>query len=479
MSRTRPSWNLGKALLLALLWAPGVGHAADAPPTFTEWQAACAKLPLNRTLGSRSPPQELLPLSSQTFDRLLADTLAVVTNGPLASDAAWVGTPPPESFLDLSRSWFTRPAIPFQPFAQKLVVSAEASVVLLGDLHGDIHSLLALLTRMQENGWLNGFALTEPQRHLIFLGDYTDRGKYGIEVLYTLLRLKVANPDRVHLVRGNHEDVTLVARYGFLAEASAKFGREFNVARLLRFYDLLPVVLYLGCGSDFVQLCHGGMEPGYQPAALLAAPGTNRVQLLGPLSQAAFLRDHPDWLKGEEMSLAAARQYLADFTPEAPTSPSVIGFMWNDFTVFTDEPAFANNPDRALVYGQPAVQYLLKLAGGTEARVHAVLRAHQHSAIPNPLMRRLMASRGLFRHWQETNSAVARTEAPALLAERLEPGTSRPLPEGSVWTLNVTPDSVYGAGSRFDFATLARLQLGPKFSDWRITAETVEVPGLR
>lgn len=480
MSGTCRWWNLGRIWLLALLVAGGAGQAADSPPTFAEWQAACAKLPLNRILGSRQPPRELLPLSSREFDRLLETVLAGVTNGPLASTASWVGLPPaPEMFFDISRSWFTRPPLPFQPFAQKLVLPAEASVVLLGDLHGDIHSLLALLVRMQEKAWLNEFTLVGPHRHLIFLGDYTDRGKYGLEVLYTLLRLKVANPDRVHLVRGNHEDVNLVARYGFLAEVEAKFGREFNVVRLLRFYDFLPVVLYLGCGSDFVQLCHGGLEPGYQPAALLAAPGTNRVQLLGPLSQAAFLRDHPEWLKGEAVSLAAARQHLSDFTPETPTSPSVIGFMWNDFTVFTDEPAFAHNPDRALVYGQPAVRYLLNQAGGAEARVHAVIRAHQHASIPNPLMRRLMASRGLFRHWQETNSAAARIDPPATLAERLEPETDRPLPEGSVWTLNVTPDSVYGAGCRFDFATLTRLQLGSSFGDWRITAETVDVPGLR
>ena len=52
-------------------------------------------------------------------------------------------------------------------------------------------------------------------------------------------------------VRGNHEDVTLVARYGFLAEGRAKFGRDFNAAKLLRAYDFLPVALYLGIGQAF------------------------------------------------------------------------------------------------------------------------------------------------------------------------------------------------------------------------------------
>jgi hypothetical protein len=146
--------------------------------------------------------------------------------------------------------------------------------------------------------------------------------------------------------------------------------------------------------------------------------------------------------------------------------------MWNDFTVFADEPAFAHNPDRAYVYGRPAARYLLSKAGGTGAKVHAVIRGHQHSGIPNPLMRRLVASRGLFRHWQETNSPSALTAPSSALAPHLETSPARPVPEGSVWTFNVSPDSVYGAGCNFDFVTFGLLRLAGKFEDWRIEVES-------
>ncbi len=424
------------------------------------------------------PPKALLPLQSfAEFDRVLDAYFALATNGPLANPSHWIGpSARHETFLNVGRSWFTEPRIPFEPFAEKRVLPPDAKVFLQGDLHGDIHSLLGVLDALQKRKWLEGFTLVEPGLHVVFLGDYTDRGLYGVEVLYTLLRLKLANPDRVHFVRGNHEDVSLVARYGFLAEGRAKYGGEFNAAKLVRAYDFFPVVMYLGCGTDFVQLCHGGMEPGFAPGSILNATGTNRFQMLGSLRQAEFLKDNPQWLKADPEAAALAGRQFSDFMPTAPTSPAVIGFMWNDFTVFGDEPAFTHNPDRAFVYGQPAVGYLLRAAGSGDAKVHAVLRAHQHSGVLNPIMRRLVASRGLFRHWQETNSAMAQIAVPSVLVKQLETSVSRSLPEGSVWTLNVSPDSVYGAGCGFDFATFGVLRLGARFSDWRIAVETVDVP---
>ncbi len=75
-----------------------------------------------------------------------------------------------------------------------------------------------------------------------------------------------------------------------------------------------------------------------------------------------------------------------------------------------------------------------------------MIRGHQHSSVPDALMRRLIASQGLFRHWQETDASADRPTAGVPLARGLETTPLRALPEHSVWTLNVAPDSVYGAG---------------------------------
>ena len=85
-----------------------------------------------------------------------------------------------------------------------------------------------MLDSLNKAGKLDGFRLAKPNNYMVFLGDYTDRGNYGIEVLYTLLRLKLANPEHVFMARGNHEDVQMISTYGFLAECQKNTPQSLN-----------------------------------------------------------------------------------------------------------------------------------------------------------------------------------------------------------------------------------------------------------
>lgn len=449
-------------------------------PSYQEWAKATPSLPLNRELKGAFPDRQLLPLRKYgSFQNALDAATKVARDGALANSNNWYKTPPTRQFFQLDSAYYLKSATKdpgiFQPFAQKLSLPPGSEIYFHADLHGDVHSLVANLRWLNEHSYLNGFAIQKTNFHMVFLGDFTDRGIYGVEVLYTLFRLKAENPEQVLMLRGNHEEVSLQARYGFFNEGARKYGKEFDPARIARFYDFLPAVLYLGCGADFIQCNHGGLEPGFNPRDFLDSPGTKQFQLIGELRQRQFLREHPAFNElMEPPARELASRAFKDFVPETPNSPIVLGFMWNDFTVFGDEPAFTFDPARAFVYGKSATTYLLKEGGSESHRLHAVFRGHQHSAAPNPLMRRLVASKGAFRHWQQ-DSDVTRSESADNLREKVDGSVERPIPPGSVWTFNVSPDSAYGIGNDYEFDTFGMLKVDEDFSNWRVRIVNVSL----
>ena len=83
--------------------------------------------------------------------------------------------------------------------------------------------------------------------YMVFLGDYVDRGFYGTEVLYTIMMLKIANPEKVILLRGNHEDhrqypvwminLTQISRYGQIGSKVRRFATYIIIEAVKEFHN--------------------------------------------------------------------------------------------------------------------------------------------------------------------------------------------------------------------------------------------------
>ncbi|BDS06670.1 hypothetical protein NT6N_17100 [Oceaniferula spumae] len=443
-------------------------HEWPVYPSFREWKAACAKVPDNRKLKGERPELAQLPVRDfSMFDAMLKRFIAAHKSGKLGQSELWHGAAPDSKiFFDAPRGPDPEREDPYFPFAEKVVLQPDSRIIVQGDLHGDIRSLIKSLEDLQESGILQGFKVADKKAHLVYTGDFVDRGAYGTEVIYTLFRLKLENPDNVHLVMGNHEDLWLFSSWGFLDELKHRFGKDLKLSNLLKAFDMLPVVFYAGTKGDFVQMNHGGIEPGYDPRPLLAADGNHRFQLLGELKRGDFHHHHEEWIESNDENDKICSKHFINFTPKTPTAPRANGFLWHDFTVFAEDPDVGVG--RALIFGSKPTAVLLKAYSTPERRLRGIIRGHQHTPTPSPIMRRLVASSGAFRHWQKGDSKKYEEVPAAKLTPYLETVPERAFPDGSVWTFNITPDGHYGVNNGFDFSTYGILTLREDFKDWKM-----------
>jgi len=156
------------------------------------------------------------------------------------------------------------------------VVELKPPIVIVGDIHGQFFDLLQMFDKVGR----------PPEQQFLFLGDFVDRGSYSVETITLLLLLKVIYPDKVTLLRGNHESRQPTRTYGFYQECLTKYNalaefepvpEEFNPVHcvptspnaketvgsavwssFMSVFDCLPIAALVGTR---VLAVHGGLSP--------------------------------------------------------------------------------------------------------------------------------------------------------------------------------------------------------------------------
>eukprot|EP01006_Ploeotia_vitrea_P056678 TRINITY_DN68116_c6_g2_i1.p1 TRINITY_DN68116_c6_g2~~TRINITY_DN68116_c6_g2_i1.p1 ORF type:complete len:772 (+),score=99.95 TRINITY_DN68116_c6_g2_i1:99-2414(+) len=222
-----------------------------------------------------SPVEGTIPLAGQVVDYL---------NHKFRKDPRLVHDNP-ERFAN----WVLRLCTEFSAIIKEepVFLRLRSPVYILGDIHGNFADLNYYLTQLIPFGHLKYCS-----NQFLFLGDYVDRGAFGVEVVACLFALKCLAPQSVWLLRGNHELFTINGdqqHYGegsFKTQCLRRFGPQLGDdvwVAVNEAFKLLPLAASV---DDKIFCAHGGI-PRYKGGEDI------RMRLLGDPNFPRFNSTHP------------------------------------------------------------------------------------------------------------------------------------------------------------------------------------------
>ena len=129
---------------------------------------------------------------------------------------------------------------------EESMLELEPPIYICGDVHGQFYDLLRVFEIFKY----------PPESKFLFLGDYVDRGKNSLECILLLLCLKIKFPQKIFLLRGNHESADVNRTFGFYDECKRKVSLKIY-KKFCNLFNILPITSLI---SEKILCMHGGLS---------------------------------------------------------------------------------------------------------------------------------------------------------------------------------------------------------------------------
>lgn len=284
---------------------------------------------------------------------------------------------------------------PCIPCVAKLVVPQYSHIEIIGDIHGRDTTIEDIFLSLQKQNFIDEKFEVFNNSRIIFLGDYTDRGGFSMEVLRDILILAIKNPGQVFLLRGNHESIFSNKIYGTLNEIEKfepdKETQDRLIQNLVKIYEFMPVGMLLGFAgpqqTPFYFLAHGGPDIRYDYTNLLNLNTEELTKNGGLCFWHLTKEDLFKTQKSEDIFIdiykqIANEQEVVDTLKLHERTNLTWGFLWNDIDIAIYEkflPLYKTNRRPGCISLESQfVQYFLESFTNENAKFVGLIRGHDH-----------------------------------------------------------------------------------------------------
>lgn len=150
-----------------------------------------------------------------------------------------------------------------------VVRTPENDTIYVGDLHGDFQSAQAI----------RNLFMKSPDDSVVFLGDYVDRGPHQVETFNLVMSLAIQYPERILLLRGNHESNKVARMYGFFDIVRS----QYNVDLFDAYCEVFKSLPLARISKNGVFSCHGGIPEGVDTLDQIQSAERRSVDLDNPV----------------------------------------------------------------------------------------------------------------------------------------------------------------------------------------------------